>query len=394
MTVTGKLTKKTMSTKILLVDDDENILAGYQRTLRKQFSIDIASSGAKGLARLQAEGPYAVVVADMQMPNMNGVEFLKFAEAQSPDTVRVMLTGNADQKTSVDAVNEGHIFRFLNKPCGTETFTMTLDAALKQHHLIIAERELLENTLNGAVKVLTDVLSAVDSESFGRGRQVQGYARSFIQSFKMDEPWELEIAAMLSPIGRVTMPPAVLMKERTGLTLSSTEKDMLMRVPEVGAGLLEQIPRLGNVARIVRFQNKCFDGTGFPTIAPGGDAIPLGARILKVLSNIAERESRGVSKSAALRMMQHTVGIYDPNVLSAVGRFFDVAPLEPDAKPMSSVTVRVQDLQAGQILAENIKTIDELLVVVAGTALSPMLVERLRNFRALETIPDCVMIRA
>ena len=88
-----------MSSKILMVDDDENILAGYQRTLRKQFAIDTASSGAQGLAKLNEDGPYAVVVADMQMPNMNGVEFLKLAEAEMPDTVRVMLTGNADQQS-------------------------------------------------------------------------------------------------------------------------------------------------------------------------------------------------------------------------------------------------------------------------------------------------------
>src|SRR5215210_4116080 len=135
-----------MTSKILMVDDDENILAGYQRTLRKQFAIDTASSGAQGLARLSADGPYAVVVADMQMPNMNGIEFLKLAEAQVHDTVRIMLTGNADQKTSVDAVNEGHVFRFLNKPCKPETFTNTLEAGLKQHQLIIAERQLLEMT--------------------------------------------------------------------------------------------------------------------------------------------------------------------------------------------------------------------------------------------------------
>lgn len=383
-----------MSTKILLVDDDENILAAHQRTLRKQFSIDTASSGAQGLVRLQSDGPYAVVVADMQMPTMNGIEFLKVAQAQSPTTVRIMLTGNADQKTSVDAVNEGHVFRFLNKPCKPELFTATLEAGLKQHHLLIAERELLENTLNGAVKILTDVLSAIDSESFGRSRQVQGYMRTFVQSFKVNDSWELEIAAMLAPIGRVTLPPAVLMKERTGLSLSPAERDMLSRIPEVGAGLLEQIPRLDNVARIVRYQHKCFDGSGYPTGAPGGDEIPIGARVLKVLSSLADREHRGASKAAALHQMQQTAGMYDPNVLSAVARYFDVAPIDCGNSTQSAVSVRVLDLQVGQILAGSVETADSMLVVVAGTALSPTLLERLRNFRALGTIPNTVMVRA
>src|SRR6184192_4097590 len=108
---------------------------------------------------MAAQGPYVVVVADMQMPGMNGVQFLTKAEAFSPDTVRIMLTRNADQKTAADAVNQGHVFRFLNKPCSPEQLAVTLTAGLKQYKLITAERELLESTLNGSVKLLTDILS-------------------------------------------------------------------------------------------------------------------------------------------------------------------------------------------------------------------------------------------
>ncbi|HMJ92277.1 MAG TPA: HD domain-containing phosphohydrolase, partial [Candidatus Acidoferrum sp.] len=250
-----------MNTKILFVDDDENILAGYQRSLRKIFTIDTAPGGAEGLARLSSSGPYAVIVADMQMPNMNGVEFLKQAEASSPDSVRIMLTGNADQKTAADAVNQGHVFRFVNKPCPPETMTLTLQAGIQQHRLIMAERELLENTLNGAVKILMDVLSAVDSRSFGHGQQMRDDMRKFLQAFTVSKTWELELAAMLSHVGRVTLPPAVVMKESAGLSLTGPEREMFLRVPEVGAELLEQIPRLENVALLVRLQNKNFDGS-------------------------------------------------------------------------------------------------------------------------------------
>jgi response regulator RpfG family c-di-GMP phosphodiesterase len=381
-----------MSQQILLVDDDANVLAGFQRTLRKQFSIDTAASGAQALAKLKSEGPYAVVVADMQMPNMNGVEFLQQAEAQSPDTVRIMLTGNADQTTAVDAVNQGHIFRFLNKPCPSATITLALEAGLKQHSLVIAERELLEKTLNGAVKILTDVLAAVDSQSFGRARQLQDYMKTVLQSFKVSQSWELEAAAMLTSVGRVTLPPAVVMKERSGLSLGAAENDMLLRVPEIGAELLEQIPRLENVAKIVRFQNKNFDGSGFPA-GGGGDDIPIGARILKVLSNLAELEFRGFSKTAALLQMQQTEGRYDPQVVGAISRCFDVALPQADDETLPAVSVAVQDLRVGQILAADVQTIDSLLVVVAGVTLSSMLVERLRNFRALGTIANNVMVR-
>src|SRR5438876_3981097 len=104
---------KFMSKKILCVDDEPNILQAYQRSLRKQFAIDTALGGAQALELIASQGPYAVIVADMQMPGMNGIEFLIQAAQKTPDTVRIMLTGNADQKTAVEAGNKGHVFQFL-----------------------------------------------------------------------------------------------------------------------------------------------------------------------------------------------------------------------------------------------------------------------------------------
>jgi DNA-binding NtrC family response regulator len=151
-----------MSDRILLVDDDANILQGYQRALRKQFVLEPALSGEEGLEAVRAQGPYAVVVADMQMPGMNGVEFLARVKEIAPDTVRMMLTGNADQQTALEAVNEGHIFRFLTKPCSPDLLAKMLGAGLKQYGLVMSERDLLAKTLRGSIQVLTDVLGLVN----------------------------------------------------------------------------------------------------------------------------------------------------------------------------------------------------------------------------------------
>src|SRR5713226_8642213 len=105
-----------MTTKILCVDDDAHILAAYQRQLRKQFEIDVAQGGEQALESIVSRGPYAVVLSDMRMPGMNGIQFLCRAQEIAPNSVRMMLTGNADQQTAMDAVNEGNIFRFLTKP--------------------------------------------------------------------------------------------------------------------------------------------------------------------------------------------------------------------------------------------------------------------------------------
>ena len=135
-----------MSQKILLVDDDPNILQGFKRQLRKQFQIETALGGKEGLEAVVKSGPFAVIVSDMQMPEMDGIQFLNAVRQVAPDSVRVMLTGNADQKTATDAVNDGHIFRFLTKPCSPEAFSKSLEAGIEQYRLITAERELLSKT--------------------------------------------------------------------------------------------------------------------------------------------------------------------------------------------------------------------------------------------------------
>ena len=117
-----------MTDKILCVDDDPNILQAYQRALHKQFPIEAALGGEEALAAVAHRGPYAVVVADMRMPGLTGVEVLARIRQMAPDTVRMMLTGNADQQTALEAVNEGHIFRFMTKPCPPDAFAKALTA--------------------------------------------------------------------------------------------------------------------------------------------------------------------------------------------------------------------------------------------------------------------------
>ena len=169
----------TPSLKILFVDDDPNLLAAFQRNLRRQFTFDTALGGQEGLELLRTQGPYALLLVDMRMPGMDGIEFLERAQALAPDAVRMMLTGNADQQTAVEAVNRGHVFRFLNKPCPPEVLVPALEHGLKQFEMLRMERELLEGTLTGSVKVMTEVLGMVAPDALGRGQRLRESMRLF-----------------------------------------------------------------------------------------------------------------------------------------------------------------------------------------------------------------------
>ena len=380
-----------MNEKILFIDDDTNLLAAVERNLRHQFKLVTASGGAAGLAKMVADGPFAVVVADMQMPGMNGVQLLTEVQKHFPETVRLMLTGNADQLTAVEAVNKGHVFQFLTKPCPTEMLTLALQAGLKQYSHITAERELLEKTLNGSIKVLADILSLTDPLSFGRGEALRDYMRAYVKSFTIMHSWELEMAAMLSQIGAATIPPPIIQKSRAGQELTRTEQDLLTHVPKTGADLLGNIPRLESVARIVLYQQKHYDGSGFPDDGVHGEDIPIGARILKVLIDLLELEAQKMPRDAALKLMQQRMGWYDPRVLDATFACFDIYLPEISAKSQGQ-PITAKDLRVGQIVLADILTESGKTIVMARSRITPVLLIRLNNFAKFSPVQEPIYI--
>ena len=150
-----------MTSRILCVDDEPNVLQALERQLRKQFEIVTAEGPMQGLESLEKSGPFAVILSDLRMPVMNGIQFLATAKERFPESVRMILSGQADFASTIEAVNEGSIFRFLTKPCESDHLAKALTAALEQYRLVQAERELLEHTLIGSIEVLSEILSLV-----------------------------------------------------------------------------------------------------------------------------------------------------------------------------------------------------------------------------------------
>jgi response regulator RpfG family c-di-GMP phosphodiesterase len=362
-----------MTEKILFVDDDQNILASYQRVFRKVFELRTAQGGEEALKAIATNGPYAVIVSDMQMPTMNGVTFLTKARKVSPDSVRMILTGYADVQTAIEAVNEGHVFRFLTKPCHPETLAAALTAGIAQYRLVTAEKELIEKTLSGAVKVLTDVLSIVSPTAFGRASRVQRLAHNLARTLKAENAWQLEIAAMLSLLGCVTLPEETLDKVVRGNALSSLETKLLREHPKIGRDLIANIPRLEQVAAIIGYQEQHFDGSGVPGDGVRGAALPLGARILKVALDFDTLVAGGASSEEALRRLRERTGWYDPAVVEALQRSLDTERGEEIR------SVSVHELTTDMVFAEEIRSTSDLLLIAKGQQVTSSLRLRLLN---------------
>lgn len=382
-----------MPTQLLFVDDDANILAAFRRNLRGQFTFDTALGAEEALGLLRRGGPYAVIIADMNMPGMDGIELLEHARLLSPDTVPLMLTGNADQQTAVDSVNRARVFRFLNKPCPPEVLVPALHSAIQQYEQRRIERELLEGTLMSCVKLLTDVLGTVAPDALGRGQRLRLAIGQYARTRGIAAAWECEVAALLSAIGFAAVPPSIVQKIGEGVPLTLTEETIVRRVPQIGHDLVADIPRFAGVAAAILYQKKYFDGTGFPADACKEAAIPIGARLLRIFADRLELEADGVVKQAAFETMAARTGVYDEALLADC---FEVFPsFLPNAlagdRPVGSVSV--SQLQPGLVAVAEICTRNGLVIVGAGHVLTETVIERINNFALLGEVKEPILVQ-
>jgi response regulator RpfG family c-di-GMP phosphodiesterase len=375
-----------MDEKILCVDDELNLLLSLQRQLRKQFHIDSALGPEKALEAIEHEAPYAVIVSDLQMPGMNGLELLARAKELSPDSVRIMLTGQADLETAIAAVNQGNIFRFLTKPCSAEEMAHTLEAAMEQHRLVTAERSLLENTLRASVKVLTEVLSLVHPAAFSRATRIHRYVRHMAGVLKLRDVWQFEVAAMLSQVGCITLEPGALDRMYTGDELSAEEKKMFAAHPSAGGELLAHIPRLEAVACMIAAQNLSFGQQPAVPVHVPLEIVATGAHLLRAAVDFDRLITRNRSQEETLAQMRQRARDYDPACLAALAAF--VAP----EGGMETRVLKSAELRPGMMVDQDVRSKMGLLLLAKGQEVTPSVLGRLRAFAAKVGIVEPVRV--
>ncbi len=349
-----------MTRKVLLVDDDSNILQGFNRHLRKSFELELALGGEAALAIMAAKGPFAVVVTDMQMPHMSGVELLSKIRDLSEHTVRIMLTGNADQKTAVDAVNEGSIFRFLSKPCSPEKLAQVIDAGIEQYRLVTAEAELLNQTLSGSLRMLTQVLSLAMPQAFGLCQEARSLVKAVAERIGVGPMWQIELSAMLMRVGCVSLPSIVLDKYLSAGALDVDEIKLVSETPKLGHDLVSAIPRLQGVAELIRAQND-----------PPHASTPIAAKILKVVGDY-QRFKASASPFSAVKRLQAS-SLYDPAVVNELAEVISAAC---EIRQVSIVELRV-----GMVFESHVEDLSGHMLVAQGAEVHEPMIQKLSILR-------------
>jgi FixJ family two-component response regulator len=367
----------TTTTRPLLVcvDDDQQALASLTVNLRRRYEIVKADTGLEGLEALARHPETAVVISDMRMPGMDGATFLAKAKNLSPDTVRILLTGQADLETAMAAVNEGHIFRFLTKPCPTMTLLSSVHHAVQYHQLLTAERVLLEQTLRGVVETLTDVLSLANPVCFARASRIRAHVKKMAGALEMKDRWHVEVASMLSQLGSIALRADTAARVYDSLPASTEDLDALARVPALTDRLLANIPRLEVVRGMLAGMSKPY--VAVDPAEDGGEAalIMRGAQMLKVATHFDMLETEHKSSARALEIMVESGQDYDPEVLILVPMLLDAQSTHEHR------TLPLDQVEVGMIFAEDIRVEENgALLVARGLRVTPGMKERLRNF--------------
>ncbi len=361
---------------VLCVDDEPQVLEGLKLQLHRRYEVLTATNARDALAILGSTEYPAVIISDMKMPGMDGANFLSQARRIAPNSVRILLTGQANLQSAISAVNDGQIFRFLIKPCPPNTLLTAVDAAAQQHRLLTAERVLVEQTLHGSIKAMMDVLAITNPLSFGRGNRVKQIVTELGTKIVVGDLWQAEMAAMLRQLGYVAVPQEVIEKAYYGEALTGGEEQMIANVPRVTEQLLANIPRIEAVRQIIA-------GCERPPVPDGTTMIDLSklairkkAQLLRVAGDYDVLETRGIASFEALATMSGRSEMYDPDILQALIelRSGETELNEIREVPLSALTI-------GMTFADDIKTSSGLLLAPKGYQITASFLERARNFQ-------------
>ena len=284
------------------------------------FEVETYDS-ATGFLQSIDRGRPGCVVADVRMPGMDGATLLTTARDVAPDAVRILLTGHADAPSAMAAVNQGEVYRFLAKPCPPTALAEAVRTAVEHHHHLLAERELLERTLNGSIQLVIQVLEMANPVLFGRASQIRRMSAGVAQVLGVRERWPIELAAMFSRLAWISLPPETAERLDRGLVNSDSEQEMIDRLPQVADQLLSHVPRLGVVREILRV---CDRVVGEPKRQPGNSEAELvitGSRILRAVLDFDTLQPHGafIGSAAIIVLSQHDSL---PRVAQNLMRFF------------------------------------------------------------------------
>jgi response regulator RpfG family c-di-GMP phosphodiesterase len=409
---------------LLFVDDEPGILSALRRLFRPQgYRIFIAEGGAAGLEVLEKE-QIDLVISDMRMPEMDGATFLKEVRNRWPNVMRILLTGYADITSTVAAINQGEIYRYISKPWDDNEIVSIVAEAIEHQNLkrenlrltaltqaqneqlkelnASLEQKVVERTAElrqalsfveqshselkkaflTSVQVFAGVIELrsgpAGSQISGHGRRVAEHARAVAQRLKLPEAevQNIMLAGLLHDIGKLGLPDELLGKPFN--TMTAEQRALVMKHPVIGQNILMGIDKFKEAAVLVRHHHESYDGSGFPDHL-AGIAIPQGSRILHVVNEydsllIGTLVQRPLKPAEALNFLIDNRGKrYDPAAVDAFAGLL----AETVKSGFTETPLRTMHLKPGMLLCRDLMHRDGYLLLAKSTTLTAEIIGQL-----------------
>lgn len=382
-----------VSNQILVVDGDVKVTSSFQNLLGQKYKIATASSAIEASLFLEANHNVAVIIAALNLPGVDGIEFLRSLIDSHPAASRILLTNDRTVEVAKRAVNDANVLMYLNKPCTVDEMEAAIRNGLTHNTRLVRERALLEKTLAGTVKILIETLSLFHADAFRKTAVLRQWALQVGKAVGVKRTWELEMAMMFSPLGEALLPKDILSRYRSARSLTDQQREMLSRAPEQTRDLLRNIPQFERIADVLYYANRGYDGSGFPADGPVGKDIPLHSRILKILTDLWYASPDSGLDLAAFEALSINRKQYDPKLLEIVRSTLLVDELSR-SKTVRTVSCHIRALHPGDVLIDDILTDGaHELVLSRGHQLTNTTIKRLWQFDRLSGLRQPIRVR-
>ncbi|MEI6044768.1 MAG: HD domain-containing phosphohydrolase [Chloroflexota bacterium] len=282
---------------ILLVDDDPAILFIISRFLQKHSYQTTSVTRAENALELVRTTNFDLVACDINMPGMNGLEFLNALKRVDPGLASVVITGSGSVTMAVKAMQSGAL-GFVTKPFTEEELLDSIETAIQQARLVreTTTFKLYAPMLEGASGALLRALEAKDQNTQGHSQRVADISQHLAHRLGLNQEEMVQIffGAMFHDIGKIGIPDTILQKTEP---LTPEEEQEIRKHTQIGAKIIGTVEKLAMAANVILHHHERYDGKGYPS-GLGGEEIPIGSRIVAVVDTYQELISGHINNKA------------------------------------------------------------------------------------------------
>jgi len=417
--------------RILLVDDEEGILKALRRVLRGLGAEVVTASNGPAALEILSKQNVSLIISDQRMPKMTGVELLGRVRELAPQTIRILLTGYADIDATVEAINNGAVRYYMNKPWDDDFLLSRIKDSLELYESAAENKRLDELTRQQNEKLLEfnhTLQEKVDQQTSRIKKQHGELKKSFMETIKAfsvivglrlrdvashsqrvatltkmflkgldlsdKEYQDVVVAAYLHDIGKIGLPDKIAGKDQK--ECNPHEKKALYKHPILGQSCVCGITGFEEIALMIRHHHENFDGTGYPDYLIG-TKIPLGSRILRICDAFDHAALR--NDYPDLKTLNHAVATlhryagsrFDPSLVKMFDTL-DIANQFYHDDSQGVVGLKPADLKEGMVVAMDIRTVNSVFLLPKGAKLSSGMIGRINKIHAVDPIIEAIRV--